>query len=68
MNDWDDALCQICFKPFTERTWANRHTITDWHNAAGGDCHARCCPNLDCREARKAAAVERKAAKAMVTP
>jgi hypothetical protein len=63
MNAWDDVLCQICFKPFTELTWENRHTIPDWHNAAGGDCHARCCPHPACRQWRKDAADKRQAAK-----
>lgn len=52
----DNGLCQICFKPFTERAWESRHTI--WYS--GEDCHAACCPSVDCRSARNARAAARK--------
>jgi hypothetical protein len=44
----DYGLCQICFKPFTARSWDQRHSI--WYS--GEDCHAACCPDARCREKR----------------
>ena len=55
----DYGLCQICFKPFTERTWESRHSI--WYS--GEDCHAACCPSVDCRFERDARAAARKEAR-----
>jgi len=52
---WDGVLCQICFKPFTARTWDERHTIPAWHNSGGEDCHAHCCPHPACRDEREQA-------------
>lgn len=49
MNDWDDVLCHICYRPYTERTWENRHTIPEWHTPGGEECHERCCPHPVCR-------------------
>ena len=54
MNPWQDELCGICLKPFSERSWEKRHNIPAWHPAAGRDCHDKCCPSANCQAAYKA--------------
>jgi hypothetical protein len=68
MNPWDDELCGICYKPFSARSWENRHSVPSWHPAAGRDCHAKCCPSAYCKAISKTQAAQRKAKYIGATP
>lgn len=35
-------LCAVCFLPFTDEEWEERHTDDD-----GNDVHARCCAECE---------------------
>jgi hypothetical protein len=37
-DKWKWGRCSICWEPFTEEEWGERHT-----DSAGGDCHEGCC-------------------------
>ena len=39
-----DEFCSICYKPFTEAAWDNRHTDPRDNLS---DCHAHCCPQCN---------------------
>lgn len=38
--DWKHAICPVCLKGFSEKSWDERHT---WLVDGESDVHARCC-------------------------
>jgi hypothetical protein len=38
-NYWEDAICNVCGKPFSPEEWEARHSDED-----GEDVHEACCP------------------------